>query len=74
MSFEDFFEDYGGAIIITVGVILFVGLIGFACYCGWAENDAGESVILRDGSQSYSCTVSRVDQIPHDCKPIKEGK
>lgn len=74
MSLEDFFEDHGGTIAIVVGVILFIGFIGYLFYCGWAENDAGESVVLRDGSQSYACTVSRVNHTPHDCKPIEGAK
>lgn len=74
MSLEDFFEEHGIGITIAVGVILF---IGFTCYCGyciWADNDAGESVVLRDGRQSYACVVSRVNRTPHDCKPIKDVK
>lgn len=74
MSFVDFVEDYGVVILLVVVVILAIGFVGYLCYCGWAENDAGESVILRDGSQSYACVVSRVDKTPHDCKPIKEAK
>ena len=74
MSFEDFLEDYGEAISITVGVILFIGIIGFACYCSWEEEDTAETIIMSGGDQSYACTVSRVDQTPHDCKPVKEEK
>lgn len=74
MSFVDFVGDYGVVILLVVVEILLIGFFGFLCYCGWAENDAGESVVLRDGSQSYSCVVSRVDKTPHNCKPIVEGK
>lgn len=68
-----FFEDHAVGIVTAVMVILAIGFIGYCTYCVWADNDAGESVILRDGNQSYSCVVSRVDQTPHDCKPIKDG-
>lgn len=74
MSFEDFLVDYGEAILITVGVILFIGLVGFVGYHGWVEEDTAETIVMHDGNQSYGCTVSRVDKTPHDCKPIKEGK
>lgn len=74
MSLEDFVEDYGVVILLVVVVMLGIGFVGYLCYCGWAENDAGESVILRDGNQSYACTVSRVDKTPHDCHPVKEAK
>lgn len=74
MSFVDFVADYSVDILLVVVVILGIGFVGYLCYYGWAENDAGESVILRDGNQSYSCVVSRVDKTPHSCKPIVEAK
>ena len=70
MSLVDFVEDYGVVILLVVVVMLSIGFIGYVCYCGWAE-DAGRSVVLRDGSQSYACVVSRVEKTPHDCKPIE---
>lgn len=69
-----FFEDHYVGIVTAVMVILAIGFIGYCCYYGWADGDAGESVVLRDGSQSYACVVSRVDKTPHNCKPIKEAK
>lgn len=74
MSFEDFFEDHGLTIVIAVGVILFICFVGFIGYYGWAEQDTAETIVMHDGSQSYACTVSRVNQTPHDCKPIKDAK
>ena len=65
-------EDFAGPIVTVVGVILIIGMIVFSVYCGWAEEDAAETIILHDGSQSYACVVSRVNQKPHQCKPIKE--
>ena len=46
MSFEDFFEDHGNAILITVGVILFIGLVGFVSYYGWVEEDTAETIVM----------------------------
>lgn len=67
----NFFEDHGLTILITVGVILFIGLVGFVGYYGWVEEDTAETIVMHDGSQFYACVVSRVDKTPHDCKPIK---
>lgn len=67
----NFFEDYSLDILTVVMVIITIGYIGFGIYYVCAYEDAGESVVLRDGGQSYACTVSRVDKTPHDCKPIK---
>lgn len=65
-------EDCAGPIVTVVGVMLVIGFIVFCVYCGWAEEDASETIIMHDGSQSYACVVSRVNQKPHQCKPIKE--
>lgn len=70
MSIEDFFEDHGLDIAIAVGVILFIGFVGFVGYYGWVEEDTAETIVMHDGSQSYACTVNRIDHTPHDCKPI----
>ena len=74
MSLGDFFEDHGTGILVAVGVMLCIGFVGYCTYCSWAEQDAAETVILRDGNQSYACVVSRVDKTPHNCKPIVEAK
>ena len=65
---RDFFEDH---FVTVVMAIIVIGYIGFCIYCVCTSGDAGESVVLRDGGQSYACTVSRVYKTPHDCKPIK---
>lgn len=67
-------DDCAVRIVTVVGVILIIGMIVFCVYCGWAEEDAAETIILHDGSQSYACVVSRIYQTPHRCKPIKDTK
>lgn len=59
--------------IPMVGVLLVIGWLGFCGYYIWAENTA-ESIVVHDGSQSYACEVSRTDQTPHQCRPIKDAK
>ena len=59
--------------ISMVVVLLVIGGLGFFGYCIWAENTA-ESIVVHDGSQSYACEVSRTDQTPRQCRPIKDAK
>ena len=40
--------------------------------CVWEEATTARTIITRDGSQSYACTISDISPTPHDCKPIKD--
>lgn len=42
--------------------------------CVWKEAMTARTIITRDGSQSYACTISDISPTPHDCKPIKDTK
>lgn len=42
--------------------------------CVWKEETTARTIITRDGSQSYACTISDISPTPHDCKPIKDTK
>lgn len=73
MSIDDI-EDHFVTIVTVVGVMLLIGSIVFLGYSIWEEEATAETIILHDGSQSYACEVSRTNQKPHQCKPIKEKK
>lgn len=61
-------------ILAIVAVILFAAVVsGFAVWACWSEETA-DTIIIRDGSQSYACEVSRINHAPHRCKPIKDTK
>jgi hypothetical protein len=30
------------------------------------------TIIMRDGNQSYACTISDISPTPYDCKPIED--
>ena len=40
--------------------------------CVWEEATTARTIITRDGSQSYACTISDISPTPHDYKPIKD--
>ena len=40
--------------------------------CVWEEATTARTIITRDGSQSYACTISDISPTPYDCKPIED--
>lgn len=56
---------------IAAAVLFSVLFFALVAYLGWAEATAN-TIILRDGSRSYTCQTSRISQTPHNCKPVKE--
>lgn len=61
-------------ILAIVAVVLFAAVVSaFAVWVCWPEATA-DTIIIRDGSRSYACEVSRINQAPHRCKPIKDAK
>ena len=62
----------GKAETLAIAAVLFsVLFLALVAYLGWAEATA-DTIILRDGSRSYTCQTSRISQTPHNCKPVKE--
>lgn len=41
--------------------------------CIWKEVTTARTIIVRDGSQSYACTISDISPDPHDCKQIEDA-
>lgn len=56
---------------ITASVLFSVLFFAIIAYLCWGAATA-DTIILRDGSQSYACQTSRISQAPHNCKPVKE--
>lgn len=69
MSVENRTETISVA-IVAMFIIAAIAVFG---YVFWAETTA-DTIILRDGSQSYACQTSRITPAPHDCKPVKEKR
>lgn len=66
-------NDRAETIAVAVAVVfcaIFIAFIGYIC---WAEATA-DTIILRDGGQSYACQTSRITPAPHNCKPVKEER
>lgn len=61
-------------IFAIVAVVLFAAVVSGSAVWGCGAEGTAETIIIRDGSQSYACEVSRINQAPHRCKPIKDTK
>lgn len=40
--------------------------------CIWKAETTSRTIIMRDGNQSYACTISDISPTPYDCKPIED--
>lgn len=40
--------------------------------CTWKDVTTERTIIMRDGNQSYACTISDISPDPYDCKPIED--
>lgn len=61
-------------ILAIVAVVLFAAVVSaFAVWACWSEATA-DTIVIHDGSQSYACEVSRINQAPHRCKPIEDAE
>ena len=61
-------------ILAIVAVVLFAAVVSaFAVWACWSEATA-DTIVIHDGSQSYACEVSQINQAPHRCKPIEDAE
>lgn len=56
-----------GLMAVAAGAIFIV-----FCVCTWKDVTTERIIIMRDGSQSYACTISDISPDPYDCKPIED--
>jgi hypothetical protein len=59
---------------LLIGLVAVVVVATFTIFfvCVWKDVTTERSIIMRDGSQSYACTVSDISPDPYDCKPIED--
>lgn len=55
-----------GLVVVAVAAIFTIFFV-----CVWKEATTARTIITRDGSRSYACTISDISPNPHDCKPIE---
>lgn len=63
------YKALGNSMAVAAAAIFIV-----FCVCTWEEVTTARTIIMRDGNQSYACTVSDISLAPHDCNPIEDAK
>lgn len=64
--------DIAETLLIGLVVVAVAAIFTTFFVCVWKEATTARTIITRDGSQSYACTISDISPAPHDCKPIKD--
>lgn len=66
--------DIAGTLLIGLVAVAVAAIFTIFCVFIWEEVTTARTIITRDGSQSYACTISDISPTPHDCKPIEDTK
>lgn len=64
--------DIAESLLIGLVVVAVAAIFTIFFVCVWKEETTARTIITRDGSQSYACTISDISPDPHDCKPIED--
>lgn len=68
MKWEPDWIDIAESLLIGLMVVPVAAIFIVFCVCTSTER----TIITRDGSQSYVCTISDISPNPYDCKPIED--
>lgn len=71
MKWEPDWLDIAENLLIGLMVVVTAAIFIIFCVCIWKEVTTERTIIMRDGSQSYACTISDISPTPYDCKPIE---
>lgn len=71
MKWEPDWLDIAKNLLIGLMAVVTAAIFIIFCVCIWKEVTTERTIIMRDGSQSYACTISDISPTPHDCKPIE---
>lgn len=64
--------DIAETVLIGLVVVAVAAIFTIFFVCVWKEEATARTIITRDGSQSYACTISDISPTPYDCKPIED--
>lgn len=74
MKWEPDWSDIADNLLIGLMVLAVAAIFIVFCVCTWKEVTTEKTIIMRDGNQSYACTISDISPTPYDCKPIEDTK
>lgn len=72
MKWKPDFMDIAENLLIGLMAVAAAAIFTIFCVCIWKEVTTEKTIIMRDGNQSYACTISDISPTPHDCKPIED--
>lgn len=74
MKWEPDWSDIAYNLLIGLMVVAAAAIFIALCVCVWKDVTTERAIIMRDGSQSYACTISDINPTPYNCKPIEDTK
>lgn len=74
MKWKPDWSDIAENLLIGLMAVAAAAIFIVFCVCTWEEVTTARTIIMRDGNQSYACTVSDISLAPHDCNPIEDAK
>lgn len=74
MKWKPDWSDIAENLLIGLMAVTAAAIFIVFCVCTWEEVTTARTIIMRDGNQSYACTVSDISLAPHDCNPIEDAK
>lgn len=72
MKWKPDWPDIAENLLIGLMVVAAAAIFIVFCVCVWKDVTTERTIIMRDGSQSYACSISDISPTPYDCKPIED--
>lgn len=72
MKWKPDWSDIAENLLIGLMVVAAAAIFIVFCFCTWKDVTTERTIIMRDGNQSYACTISGISPTPYDCKPIED--
>lgn len=74
MKWEPDWTGIAENLLIGLMVVVAAAIFTIFCVVVWKDATTSRTIILREGKQSYACTISDISQTPSDCKPIEDAE
>lgn len=72
MKWKPDWMDIAENLLIGLVVVSAAAIFIVFCVCVWKDVTTERTIIMRDGNQSYACSISDISPNPYDCKPIED--
>jgi hypothetical protein len=72
MKWKPDWSDIAENLLIGLMVVAVAAAFILTFGCVWKAETTSRTIIMRDGNQSYACTISDISPTPYDCKPIED--